>query len=196
MEHLILASTSPRRKMILKKFNIPFSVIPPHYEEIFNNDEPGKQVLNLSKNKVQSILENKDNFKKSLILGADTCINLDGRIIGKPKSLKEAKTFLNSFSGRSHEVITGLTLYNGIKGHFIQKKSTTLVNFANLENTEIEWYLRTLEWEGAAGGYRIQDKGSLLIESISGSWYNVMGLPIRLFYGMVATQGLALFSLE
>lgn len=194
MDKLILASASPRRKEILKKFNIPFSAETSPYEEIFTDEHPAIQVLNLSKNKVKALLKAKPGLKKSIILGADTCINLDGKIIGKPESEREAAKLLRSFSGRNHQVITGLTLYNGKKGRFTGQNSTTEVLFARLSKQEIDWYLGTLEWKNAAGGYRIQEQGALLINSINGSWYNVMGLPIRLFYGMVATQGLTLFS--
>jgi len=194
MDNIILASNSPRRSEILKKFDIPFSIETSPYKEIFTDEHPGIQVLNLSKGKIKALLESKPELKSSLILGADTCINLEGKIIGKPNTKKEAQKCLNSFSGRTHQVITGLTLYNGITGFFVQNKSITDVNFAELTTKEISWYLETMEWKGVAGGYRIQEKGSLLIDSISGSWYNVMGLPIRLFYGMVASQGLTLFS--
>ena len=194
MDNLILASSSPRRKEILEKFNIPFSAVKSPYEEVFTNQQPEIQVLNLSKGKVDALIESDDYYKDSIILGADTCINLDGSIIGKPKSKTEAAEYLNSFSGRTHQVITGLTLYNGKTNQFIQEFSVTDVIFANLTIKEIEWYLKTMEWKDVAGGYRIQEKGSLLINSISGSWYNVMGLPIRLFYGMVASQGLIYFG--
>ena len=193
MDKLILASTSPRRAEILEKFSIPFSVEPSSYEEIFTDEHPEIQVLNLSKNKVNALLAARPELKNSIILGADTCINLDGKIIGKPRSVREAGEILQSFSGRTHQVITGLTLYNGKNGLFTQDRGITEVLFAKLSKQEIDWYLGTYEWENAAGGYRIQEQGALLISSISGSWYNVMGLPIRLFYGMVATQGLTLF---
>ncbi|MCK5200505.1 MAG: septum formation protein Maf [Spirochaetales bacterium] len=193
MDRLILASTSPRRAEILEKFSIPFSVEPSPYEEIFTDEHPEIQVLKLSKNKVEALLEAKPELKRSVILGVDTCINLDGNIIGKPKSAREAAELLQSFSGRIHQVITGLTLYNGKNEQLTQDKAVTNVVFANLSEQEISWYLSTAEWKGAAGGYRIQDQGALLISSINGSWYNVMGLPIRLFYGMVAAQGLTLF---
>ena len=193
MNNLILASNSPRRKEILEKFKIPFSVKSSPYNEIFTNEKPEKQVLNLSKGKIEALIKSNPELNSSIILGADTCIDLDGEIIGKPDTEKEAKEILTSFSGRSHKVITGLTLYNGKNFTFTQDKSITLVNFAELTITEINWYLNTREWQGAAGGYRIQEQGYLLTNSISGSWYNVMGLPIRLFYGMVASQGLSLF---
>lgn len=193
MDRLILASTSPGRAGILKKFSIPFFVEPSPYEEIFTDEHPIIQVLNLSKNKVKALLEVKPELKSSIILGADTCINLDGNIVGKPRSAREAAELLQSFSGRTHQVITGLTLYNGKTGQLTQDRGITDVLFAKVTKQEIDWYLGTSEWENAAGGYRIQEQGALLISSINGSWYNVMGLPIRLFYGMVAAQGLTLF---
>ncbi len=195
MDKLILASSSPRRAAILTKFGVPFAVKPSSYEETFTKEHPDIQVLNLSKNKVISLIEANSHLKTSLILGADTCINLDGKIIGKPKSKIEAKAHLLSFSGRTHQVITALTLYNGKTGKYIQEIAVTEVTFIQLSTKEINWYLGTMEWKDVAGSYRIQEKGALLINSISGSWNNVMGLPIRLFYGMVATQGLNLFSI-
>lgn len=194
MDELILASGSPRRREILEKFNIPFSIKTSPYKEFFTKEQPEIQVLKLSEGKIKALLESQPGLKDSLILGADTCINLDGKIIGKPETKEEAEVYIRSFSGRTHQVVTGLTLYNGKTGIFIQDKSSTDVIFAKLSTKEIDWYLDTMEWKGVAGGYRIQEKGSLLINSISGSWYNVMGLPIRLFYGMVASQGLGLFS--
>ncbi|MCD6398032.1 MAG: septum formation protein Maf [Spirochaetaceae bacterium] len=193
MDKLILASNSPRRKEILEKFKIPFSIKTSTYKEIFTNEKPEAQVLKLSKGKIQALLELNPELKSSLILGADTCIDLDGSIIGKPDTKREAKEFLVSFSGRSHKVITGLTFYNGKNSTYTQDKSITLVDFANLTEKAINWYLNTNEWKGAAGGYKIQEQGYLLTSSISGSWYNVMGLPIRLFYGMVASQGISIF---
>ncbi|MCF6335826.1 MAG: Maf family protein, partial [Spirochaetales bacterium] len=174
-------------------FSILFTVKPSSYIEVFTDESPEKQVLNLARNKVLSLLESDTVFDGSIILGADTCIDLDGKIIGKPRGPEEAEKMLNSFSGRTHKVITALALYNGKNGTFCLKKRITAVTFADLSTREIEWYLNTEEWDGAAGGYRIQEKGSLLITGINGSWYNVMGLPIRLFYGMVASQGLTLF---
>ncbi len=193
MDNMILASSSPGRKEILEKFGIPFLVRPAPYVEEFTDEDPEKQVLNLSKNKVLALLNSCPDLTGSIILGADTCIDIDGKIIGKPKSPEEAEAVLNFLSGRTHLVITALTLYNGKTSVFTQNRGITEVTFANLSSREVKWYLKTGEWQGAAGGYRIQEQGSLLIESINGSWYNVMGLPIRLFYGMVASQGLTMF---
>ena len=188
MEKIILASASPRRKEILTKFNIPFSAVPSPLKEEFNGDLPEKQVLRLSKEKVNALLKAQPDITPNLILGADTCIAFHGEIIGKPVNAAHALKMLTRFSGTTHQVITGLTLYNGMTGTYMQESETAAVTFASLTAKEVQWYLFTKEWEGVAGGYRIQEQGALLIKSITGSYYNIMGLPIRLFYGMLTTQ--------
>ncbi len=188
MNKLVLASRSPRRKEILKKFGIPFiPEVSPLIEE-FTDAPPLEQVLDLSRAKIEALLDEKPGLSDSLILGADTCIDLNGKIIGKPGSRKEAERMILDFSGLTHSVITGLTLYNGRTGGYIQRYASAEVKFAVLSGKLAGWYADTGEWQGAAGGYRIQEKGALLIESIKGDYYTVMGLPIRLFYGMLSSQ--------
>lgn len=188
MENIILASASPRRKEILTKFEIPFSAAASPLVETFNDDPPEDQVKRLSKGKIESLLKKQPDLAARLILGADTCINLDGKIIGKPENKSEAEGMLKDFSGRRHCVITALTLYNGKTGVYTTKTDTAEVKFTLLSPELLKWYLSTEEWKGVAGGYRIQEKGALLIESIIGDFYTIMGLPIRLFYGMLAPQ--------
>ena len=188
LKELILASASPRRKEILEKFDIPFRIEPSPLEEVFTNDPPADQAAFLSKAKIKTLLDIKPDLSSRLVLGADTCIDLDGRIIGKPGNRKEAETILRRFSGRTHLVITALTLYTADKGEYITETQTAGVKFAEIPEDLLSWYLDTGEWIGAAGGYRIQEKGALLVDSIIGDFYTIMGLPIRLFYGMLASQ--------
>ncbi len=188
MEELILASQSPRRKEILKQFDIPFTPLSSPLIEMFTTDPPEDQVTRLSKEKIETLLKIHPDLSSHLILGADTCISYNGSIIGKPACTADARSMLEKFSGHTHQVITGLTLYNGKTGKYLQEQESAEVIFAKLSNEEREWYLSTKEWEGVAGGYRIQGLGALLIESIHGSYYNIMGLPIRLFYGMLIIQ--------
>lgn len=190
MQHLILASTSPRRHELLKTLGIPFTAVDSEYEETFDNRTPRIQTIYLAQQKVDSVLQHSPQHAHNLILGADTCIDLDGRILGKPNSRSEARSFLRHMSGRTHRVITALSLWNGSTRKFLNEAETTLIHVARLSAAEIEWYLDTGEWEGAAGGYRIQGRGSLFVEQIEGCFFNVMGLPIRRFYGMLQTQGL------
>ncbi len=188
MEPLILASRSPRRKEILEKFNIPYTAIPSPLKEEFNHDPPLEQVKRLSKEKVDALLKTSPSLSSRLILGADTAIVFDGSIMGKPVNAMHAEEMLRHFSGKTHQVITGLTLYNGETKNYLQETESASVSFAPLQEEEIQWYLSTKEWKGVAGGYRIQEKGALLIKSISGSYYTIMGLPIQLFYGMLKRQ--------
>lgn len=190
MKELILASASPRRREILEKFDIPFRIVPSPLEEVFTDKPPAVQAASLSRAKVEALLESRPELLSMFILGADTCIDLDGEIIGKPRDKQEAESILRKFSGRTHSVITALTLYTADKGEYMTETQTAGVKFAEIPEDLLLWYLDTEEWIGAAGGYRIQEKGALLVDSIIGDFYTIMGLPIRLFYGMLASQEL------
>lgn len=195
MYRFILASTSPRRQELLKKIGLDFTVISSDYEEVFDHHPPHTQALFLARKKVESVLDHSPEYNRDLVLGADTCIDLDGRILGKPNTRSEARNFLQQMSGRTHRVITALSIWNGPVGTFITEAETTLIHVANLAPREIEWYLDTKEWEGAAGGYRIQGHGSLFVDRIEGCYFNVMGLPIHRFYGMLHSQGYDVLNL-
>jgi len=194
MANLILASSSPRRSEVLRTLGVRFSVIPSGYEEVFDTSPPLSQVLHLSEMKVRSLLKNHPEAEDQLVLGADTCIDLSGSILGKPADRNEAEEFLSSMSGTDHRVLTGLSLWDGRKRCMLTRAETTIIHVARLSPAEIEWYLNTGEWEGAAGGYRIQGKGGMFVERIEGCFFNVVGLPIRLFYGMVHDQGYSLLE--
>jgi len=108
-----------------------------------------------------------------LVLGADTDVALDGDILGKPADEAQAKAFLERLSGRTHEVVGGVVL-TGV-GEFVE---VTEVEFAPLDRSTVEWYVRSREWEGRAGGYAIQGRGAALITGIRGDYLNVVGLPL------------------
>jgi septum formation protein len=108
-----------------------------------------------------------------LILGADTDVALDGDILGKPADAEQAARFLERLSGRTHEVVGGVVL-TGV-GEFVE---VTEVDFAPLDRSTVEWYVRSREWEGRAGGYAIQGRGAALITGIRGDYLNVVGLPL------------------
>jgi len=190
MQYLILASTSPRRQELLQKLGVAFEAVASDYEEVFDNRPPRVQALHLARQKVEAVLQHSPHLASELVLGADTCIDLDGKVLGKPASRREARSFLQHMSGRTHQVITALSLWNGGIKEFHAEPETTIIHVARLSGREIEWYLDTGEWEGAAGGYRIQGRGSLFVDRIEGCFFNVMGLPIRRFYGMLQSQGI------
>lgn len=182
MEEIILASGSSRRKKILKELKIPFKIIIPQInEDIFLNEDIELSVKNCALKKVENV-KNKIN-KSSWIAGFDTIVELEHKILGKPGDRAEAKSMLKKLSGKTHKVHTGVAVasFSDISTEIC----TTFVSFNNMTDKEIEFYLDTGEWNGVAGAYRIQERGSFFINSIKGSYSNIVGLPISLFYGML-----------
>ena len=108
-----------------------------------------------------------------LVLGADTIVVLDGEILGKPADEQQAREYLGRLAGRTHEVVGGVSLTG--RGEFAE---TTEVDFAALDQATLDWYVRSREWEGRAGGYAIQGHGAALITGIRGDYLNVVGLPL------------------
>ena len=109
----------------------------------------------------------------AVVLGADTDVALDGDILGKPADEAQARAFLARLSGRTHEVVGGVVLAG--RGEFVE---VTEVDFAALDQATLDWYVRSREWEGRAGGYAIQGRGAALITGIRGDYLNVVGLPL------------------
>ena len=196
MEPIILASSSPRRQEILKLLNIPFKVIIPNIDETISSAiEPEEIPEFLAREKVTAVIHSLHPQQEILwILGADTIILKEGKIFGKPDSRAQAEAFLREFSGKTHQVITSVVLYNGRKKTFVSKNAVTKVTFSELSDKEINWYLDTEEWHGAAGGYRIQSLASCFIKSIEGTQSCVTGLPIFELYDMLKEQGYSLLE--
>ncbi|MBE6349161.1 MAG: septum formation protein Maf [Spirochaetaceae bacterium] len=191
MEAIILASSSPRRQEILKKLGIPFRVIMPEIDENVGDDVELEQIPELlAIKKVRTVIQ---SFPQNQIIpwvfGADTMIICDGVPYGKPASAEEAAFILQTLSGKTHKVITSIALFNGNLNHIETKTNITEVTFKELTESEIEWYINTGEWHGAAGAYRIQDLASCFISKINGSYSSVIGLPIFEFYEILKEQG-------
>lgn len=196
MEPIILASSSPRRQEILKLLNIPFKVIIPNIDETISSAiEPEEIPEFLAREKVTAVIHSLPPQQEILwILGADTIILKEGKFFGKPDSRAQAEAFLREFSGKTHQVITSVVLYNGRKKTFVSKNAVTKITFSELSDKEINWYLDTEEWHGAAGGYRIQSLASCFIKSIEGTQSCVTGLPIFELYDMFKEQGYSLLE--
>ena len=111
-----------------------------------------------------------------VVLGADTDVALDGDILGKPADEAQALEFLERLSGRTHQVVGGIAVVRG--GEVTTAVEVTEVEFSALDRTTLEWYVRSREWEGRAGGYAIQGRGATLIAGIRGDYLNVVGLPL------------------
>lgn len=182
---IILVSKSERRMEILRKYKFKFKVLEPKSKEEFHED-PIKTVENNARNKVMSVLNDE---LKGIYIGVDTIIYIDGEIVGKPEDIEDARRILKKLSGRKHEVISGLYIYDNIRKIEKFKYVKTEVKFKVLSEEELEWYLSTGEPMDAAGGYRIQGLGGLFIEEINGDYYNVVGLPVNTLYEILMELG-------
>lgn len=186
METIYLISGSPRRQTLLTQMGVPFIVQAVETEEYMDPESaPEELAKSIAEEKLYAFLERKPE-NVLWAVAADTFISFDGKTIGKPRDRSEAERELRSFSGRTHRVYTGVTLYCHSSDTVLTEVDITDVTFRKLSDKEIIWYLNTEEWKGVAGSYRIQGKGECLISGINGSYSNVMGLPITLFYGMLS----------
>lgn len=196
MEPIILASSSPRRQEILKMLDIPFQVILPNIDETLTSSVDTEDIPELlAREKVSAVIHSLPSQQEiQWVLGADTVIVKNGRIFGKPQSADEAAEFLKEFQGSTHTVITAVVLYNGKQKSTTSRVARTKVTFAPMTDDEIQWYLESGEWHGAAGGYRIQNLASIFIEKIEGSQSCVTGLPIHELYDMLKEQNYSILN--
>ena len=128
------------------------------------------------------------------VLAADTVIIFNNKIYGKPSDQEEAAAFLRELSGKTHTVKTVIALYSGRTKTTVVRESVTEVTFKEMSEREIEWYIETGEWHGAAGGYRIQSLASCFIKKIQGTTSGVEGLPISELYDILASQGYSIIE--
>ena len=171
---VILASASPRRKELMQIICSNYRIIPSDCEEILPEDiVPEMAAEYISNAKCRCIAGVYDN---SLVIGCDTVVINDGIVLGKPSDKDNAAHMLRSLSGKTHKVITGVTIGKG--RHFSSFSTTTEVTFRNLSEEDIQDYIATGEPMDKAGAYGIQGFGSLLVEKINGDFYNVVGLPV------------------
>lgn len=173
---LILASKSPRRKYLLRQAGIDFDVIPSNFDErSIEMTDPGQYVRSLSAAKAHDVAR---HYPGRWIIGADTIVLIDGQILGKPKGKEAARQMLHQLSGQTHQVYTGFTITCTDRTKCFTDAVCTDVTFKKLSPTEIEWYIQTDEPFDKAGAYAIQGLGTFLVKSISGSYTNVVGLPV------------------
>ncbi len=190
MREIILASSSPRRAELLKRLGVSFRVVPSLVEEApLDAAEPRQLALRRAGAKAGKVAE---QYPQSLVLAADTVVWLDGRVLGKPKSVPEAREMLQFLSGRQHLVFTGVALHVKASGLRQEDAVATRVQFRSLSQGEIGEYLATGEPLGKAGGYGIQGYGALLVARIEGCFYNVVGLPLARLGEMLKSFGVDL----
>jgi len=175
---IVLASASPRRREMLERLGLDFSVVPSRVpEDPFAGETPERHVLRLSEAKAREVAERKGQTGRFFI-GSDTIVLRDGVILGKPASAAEAREMLASLSGRSHRVLSGYTVLDRRRALLRSAAVATRVTFRALNEEEIAGYIATGEPFDKAGGYAIQGIGAVLVRGIEGSYTNVVGLPL------------------
>jgi septum formation protein len=190
MERLILASASPRRAELLRAAGIEFDVMPADTDETIHSVEtPDGYVRRVAEGKAAAVLARANGRP---VLAADTVVVVEGVILGKPIDRDDAKRMLRTLSGRTHEVLTAVSLSRGPVAsapHVDTRVELTSVEFARLSADEIDWYAATGEPDDKAGAYAIQGVASRFVTRISGSYSNVVGLPVALVFQMFKAAG-------
>ena len=183
---LILASASPRRKQLLTQMGLPFRSVASHVSEKEPSGDPAEISRLLAEKKALQVYAKN---KESWILGADTVVAIDHHILGKPENRDHAIQMLTLLNGKEHRVITGICIL-APAGEVVHSEAvTTRVRFIRLIRQQIEDYIRTGEPYGKAGSYAIQGIGSFMVERISGSYTNVVGLPLCALIRALITVG-------
>ena len=206
MSQIILASQSPRRKELLEQIGLEFEICPAKGEEIITKAIPEEVVMELSKQKAEEVAAMVSSYSEThreittpsdiLVIGADTVVAYDGKILGKPKDEADAKAMLTMLSGNTHSVFTGVTLVlidkSGRAGELVFYEKTD-VKMHEMTEAEIDRYIATGEPMDKAGSYGIQGKCAIYIEKIDGDYNNVVGLPITRIYQELKKIGIDIY---
>ncbi len=187
---IILASTSPARKALLEQTNLKFSIVPSNFDETkFRSSNPEELVRYLAIEKARAVAQ--QNLT-AIVIGADTVIYHDNKIIEKPKNREEAFTVLKSYCGKHHFVYTGIAVIQGAKE--ITDVVSARVLFRNLDDEEIHAYIKTGQPFGNAGAYTIQQFGATLVEQIDGDYNTIIGLPLFRLFSILREFGIKPFE--
>lgn len=193
---IILASSSPRRRELLESVGVNFRVIKPTLDEDINPGEsPENYTLRLSKEKALSVAGSCP--KGTHVIGADTTVVIDGEILVKPENEADARSMLLKLSGKEHRVLTAFSIVRASSEVLHSEVVETMVQVKNLAAQEIEGYIMTGEPMDKAGAYGIQGIGAFMINGISGSYTNVVGLPLVELLQALKSQGIFnIFSVD
>jgi septum formation protein len=174
---LILASASPRRAELLRQLQPEFQIVPGNATEIFDGQLSPLELCQINAHRKARAVAKK--IPDALVLGADTLVFLDGEIMGKPRELADARWMLIRLQGRTHQVVTGVSLIH-LRGHRERLFAvSTDVTFRPLTAGQIDDYIAKVNPLDKAGAYAIQEHGDMIVSEISGSFSNVVGLPVE-----------------
>jgi septum formation protein len=183
---LVLASRSPQRHAILEALGVSFVVRPPVFEEL-ERGTPEQVARHNALGKAQAVARSSGE----VALGVDTVVTLAGRLYGKPVDATHARETLRALSGATHTVVSAIALV-GLGEEAVTAAADTQVSFSELDESTIEWYVRSEEWRERAGGYAVQGAGAALVAAIAGDWTNVVGLPVgallRVYPALLASR--------
>lgn len=184
---IILASSSPRRADILRKHNIGFEIIPsPYVEDHSRTDFSYDFIENLAYNKAKAVVPIVN--EQSLIVGADTIVVLDGKILGKPNGYDGAFEMLKNLSGKTHHVVTAIAIINSTTGDYKIKSTTSEVAFENLTDEQIKYYIDNFKPFDKAGSYGIQEMPDGYIKSFTGDLENIIGISSKTLLEMIGEE--------
>ncbi|KIL36406.1 septum formation protein Maf [Cohnella kolymensis] len=192
---LILASSSPRRQELIKILGLPLQVVPSQADEDTPKDwTPVQIVEGLARRKAGAVIESlaEPSDRDSIVVGSDTIVVLDDKVMGKPKDEEEARNMLHQLAGRTHEVFTGVSCVRPSDGLSVTSHRITRVRMRSLTEEQIARYVATGESKDKAGAYGIQELGALLVDSIEGDYFNVVGLPLSLLAVQLEQFGVSL----
>jgi len=187
---ILLASTSPRRRELLKLLGLEFRIVPPTCEETLSPHlPPGEQTRKFAQDKAQSVA---NQHPQDLVIGSDTVIEIEGKLLGKPENIQEAGTMLRHLRGRCHQVHTGVAIIQQTTNVSIDFVETAQVWIHTFDEYTLKSYLATEESLGKAGAYSIQGEGAQLIEKIEGDYPTIVGLPLWRTAKVLEQQGVVL----
>ena len=181
---LLLASTSPQRRAILEQLGVPFDVVAPRYDEQEDAELAAADLVRShAAGKARSVA---GEAADRPVLGVDTAVVVDGRVLGKPARETEAAEMLGLLGGRTHIVVSGLCLLT--RGWEVVEHEETSVTFRVLTPRDVAAYVASGEWRSRAGAYAIQGRGAALVERVEGDYLNVVGLPAALLARLLAAR--------
>ncbi|MGV3625129.1 MAG: Maf family protein [Archangium sp.] len=187
---LILASTSPARRALLTGLGVPFRAEAPGVDEnVPSSVSVENTVLQLAERKARAVLA---KFPGGLIIGSDQLVSLDGRALGKPADARAARAQLASLRGRTHEILTAVCVVS--RDFFALEVDVAKLSVWMLTDEELDAYVATNEWQGCAGGYRVEARGQALFERIDGDRTSIQGLPMLRLTRMLRGAGVNLFG--
>ena len=184
---IVLASRSPRRKKLLEQIGLEFEIVESNFDEdSINLADPIELVKFLALKKAEAVAK---RYGDAIIIGADSVVIFNGQALGKPKDANDAKRILRQLSGQENKGITGYAIIDTKNKRVVNSYSEATVKFRNLSDGEIDEYIATGEPLDMAGAYGLMDRGAILMESVVGNFYSIVGLPISEIYVELRKMG-------